>query len=110
MEGIGDVLEGGDDRATILGLGLVDARIGGAFLGQQRATVEEGLRHAANQAPEHIALLEHLAELRGCSAPGCRQSELGQHVRNGHAYLRSGGVQLFFRSANIGALPHQIRR
>ena len=55
MQDVGDVLEGGDDRAAIHLRRLVKGRIGGALLVQEGAGVEDRLRRGSDHGPKGSA-------------------------------------------------------
>src|SRR6266849_288581 len=55
LQRIGDVLKRGDDRTAIRRRRLIEGGDGGAFLMQQGASIEDRLRHVADQCPKGCA-------------------------------------------------------
>ncbi len=74
---------------------LVEGGFGGALLVQQRAGVEDRLRHAAGQGPEPGAGREQSARASSAVAPAfAGQRDLRQPVGDGDADLGAGGMQI----------------
>ena len=74
----------------------------------QGSGIENGLGKVAQGARERIPLCECSEDTGRCATKCGSNRELRQPVRGGDTYLSTGGLQLPFGGAHVGALLHEF--
>ena len=103
-----DVLERGDDRLPILGLGLRETRFRRLLFVEQREAVEHRLRDAARQGVKPRSGREKLRVTIGRVAVIGAQGDIGQTRGESDADLRARRMHIGFRRAHVGPLPDEL--
>src|SRR5271166_6207275 len=111
MQGVGNVLKGGDDRAAVHRRRLVEGGVRSALLMQQGARIKDRLRHVASNGPKRGAGRDkQLTYLVSSGAGIAGQRELRQLSGGGDADLCAGGMQLRLGRLDVRTLLDQFRR
>ena len=110
LQGIGNVLKGRQDNASVLRFGLDKSLLGRSLLVGERASIEQRLKNIPGNRPEAGARIEQARDLFRRAPRVRRQRNLRKSVCDCYADLRACSVNVCLRRTHIRPLAHQVTR